>query len=164
MANFRLGENQKALDDFLVVIGKDTGATSARAYRTLALARLGKKQDALSELSKSEQEAAPASSKLYLAAVVAADLGEGTDKAFGALERAIRQRPKDAELRYQAARAYSLASTAVSRSDRTKGHEFADRSLQLIRDRSRTTMPISARWMRTPTSIRSATTRRSPRS
>ena len=46
MANFRLGENQKALDDLQVVIGKNPEAVSAKQYRVIALARLGKKQDA----------------------------------------------------------------------------------------------------------------------
>ena len=51
MANFRLGENQKALDDLQVVIGKNPEAVSAKQYRVIALARLGKKQDAQSELA-----------------------------------------------------------------------------------------------------------------
>ncbi len=134
MANFRLGENQKALDDFLVVIGKDRDAVSAKAYRTFALARLAKKEDALSELAKFQKEDAPASSTLYLAAVLSAELGKGTDQAFEALERAIKEQPKDADLLYHAVCAFSLASRAVSHSDSTRGHQLAQRSLQLIRD------------------------------
>ena len=84
MANFRLGENQKALDDLQVVIGKNPEAVSAKQYRVIALARLGKKQDAKSELEKFQKGDAPEHSKLYLAAVVAAELGEGADKAFEA--------------------------------------------------------------------------------
>ena len=59
MANFRLGENQKALDDLQVVIGKNPEAVSAKQYRVIALARLGKKQDALTELAKFQKEDAP---------------------------------------------------------------------------------------------------------
>jgi formylglycine-generating enzyme required for sulfatase activity/tetratricopeptide (TPR) repeat protein len=134
MANFRLGENQKALNDFQVVIGKNPEAVSAKQYRVIALARLGKKQDAQSELGKLQKEEINESSKLYLAAVVAAELGEGTDKAFESLEAAIKKQPKDADLRYDAARAFSLASNAVSRSDKAKGRQLAERSLQLLRD------------------------------
>ncbi len=47
MAHFRLGENQKALDDLQVAIGKDPEAISAKQYKVIALVRLGKKQDAL---------------------------------------------------------------------------------------------------------------------
>ena len=134
MANLRLGENQKALDDLQVVIGKNPEAVSAKQYRVIALARLGKKQDALTELEKFQKEDAPESSKLYLAAVVAAELGEGADKAFETLEAAIQKQPKDADLRYDAARAFSLASRAISRSDKAKGRQLAERCLQLLRE------------------------------
>ncbi len=77
MAYVRLGENQKALDDLQFVIGKNRDAVSAQQYRVIALARLGKKQDSKSELEKFQKGDAPERSKLYLAAVVAAELGEG---------------------------------------------------------------------------------------
>ena len=134
MANFRLGENQKALDDLQVVIGKNPEAVSAKQYRVIALARLGKKQDALTELAKFQKEDATESSKLYLAAVVAAELGEGADKAFETLEAAIGKQPKDADLRYDAACAFSLASKAISRSDKAKGRQLAERCLQLLKE------------------------------
>jgi len=134
MANLRLGENQKALDDLQFVIGKNPENISAKQYRMIALARLGKKQDALTELAKFQKEEAPESSKLYLAAVAAAELGEGADTAVEALEAAIQKQPKDAELRYDAARAFSLSSKAISRSDKAKGRQLAERSLQLLRE------------------------------
>jgi eukaryotic-like serine/threonine-protein kinase len=42
--------------------------------------------------------------------VVAAELGEGVEKQVEVLEAAIRKHPQDADLRYDAARAFSLAS------------------------------------------------------
>ena len=134
MANFRLGEDQKALDDLQVVIGKNPEAVSAKQYRAIALARLGKKQDALTELAKFQKEDASEHSKLYLAAVLAAELGEGADKAFETLEAAIQKQPKNADLRYAAARAFSLASKTISRSDKAKGRQLAERCLQLLRE------------------------------
>jgi formylglycine-generating enzyme required for sulfatase activity len=134
MANLRLGENQKALDDLQVVIEKSPNAVSAKQYRVVALACLGKKKDALNELAKFQKEDASEHSKLYLAAVVAAELGEGADNAFETLEAAIRKQPKNAELKYDAARAFSLASKSVSRSDKAKGRQLADRCLQLLRE------------------------------
>jgi formylglycine-generating enzyme required for sulfatase activity len=134
VANFRLGKNQKALDDLRVVIGKKPGAVSARQYKVIALARLGKKQDALTELAKFQKEDAPEHSKLCLAAVVAAELGEGADKAFEAMEAAIQKQPNNADLRYDAARAFSLASKTISRSDKAKGRQLAERCLQLLRE------------------------------
>jgi len=134
VANFRLGENQKALDDLQVVRRKHPEAVSAEQYRIIALARLGKKQDAKSDLEKFQKGDAPAHSKLYLAAVVAAELGEGANKALEALEAAIGKQPTDADMRYDAARAFSLASKAISRSDESKGRQLAERCLQLLRE------------------------------
>jgi len=134
MANIRLGENQKALDDLQFVIEKTPGVISAKQYRVIALVRLGKKQDAQSELAEFQKQEAPEHSKLYLATVVAAELGEGEDKAFETLDSAIQRQPKDAELRYDAARAFSLASQAISRSDKGKGRQLAKRCLQLLRE------------------------------
>jgi tetratricopeptide (TPR) repeat protein len=134
MANFRLGENQKALEDLQVVIGNHPDAISAKQYRVIALARLGKKQDAQSELAKFQTDDSPQSSKLYLAAVVAAEVGEGLENAVEALEAAIKKQPGDAELHYDAARAFSLGSRAISRSDKGKGRRLAERSLQLLRE------------------------------
>jgi formylglycine-generating enzyme required for sulfatase activity/tetratricopeptide (TPR) repeat protein len=134
MSYFRLGENQKALDDFQVVIGRDPESIPAKQYRIIALARLGKKQDALAELAKFQKEDAQESSRLYLATVVAAELGEGAEKGLEALETAIKKQPMDAELRYDAARAFSLASKAISRSDKAKGRQLAERCLQLLKE------------------------------
>ena len=134
MALFRLGENQKALDDLQVVIGKNPEAISAKQYKVIALARLGKKQDAKSELENFQKGDAPEHSKLYLAAVVAADLIEETDTALETLGAAIKKQPEHADLRYDAARALSLASRAVSRLDKAKGRQLAERSLQLLRE------------------------------
>ena len=133
VANFRLGENQKAFDDLQVVIGKNPEAISAKRYRVIALARLGKKQDAQGELETFQKGDAPEPAKLYLAAVVAAETGEGANTAFETLEAAIQKQPNDAELRYDAVRAFSLASKAISRSDKAKGRQLKERCLQLLR-------------------------------
>ncbi len=134
MANFRLGENQKALDVLQVVIGKNPESVSAKEFKAITLARLGKKQDAKSELARFQKENTTESAKLYLAAVVAAELGEGADKAFETLESAIKKQPKNADLRFDAARAYSLASRAISRSDKAMGRQLAERGLQLLKE------------------------------
>jgi eukaryotic-like serine/threonine-protein kinase len=134
MAHLRLGENQKAFDDLQVVIGKSPESLPAKQYRVIALARLGKKQDASSELAKLQREDAPEHSKLYLATVVAAEVAESSDKELRALEATIKKHPEDAELRYDAARAFSLVSKATSRFDKTKGRQLAERCLQLIRE------------------------------
>jgi hypothetical protein len=134
IAHFRLGENRKALDDLQFVIGKNPEFVPAKQYRVIALALLGKKQDALSELANFHKQNVPEGSKLSLDAVVAAEVGEGAEKGREALEAAIRKQPADADLRSDAARAFSLASRAVSRSDKAKGRQLAERCLQLLRE------------------------------
>jgi formylglycine-generating enzyme required for sulfatase activity len=132
MAHFRLGEDQRALDDLRLVIGKDPESLAAKQYRVIALARLGKKQDALTEMANLQKATVPESSKLYVAAVVTPELGEGAQKRVEALEAAIREHSQDADLRYDAARAFSLASRAVSRSDKARGRRLEERCLQLL--------------------------------
>ena len=75
---------------------------------------------------------------------MAAELGEGTDKAFEALEAALKKQPKDADLHYDAARAFSLASQAVARTDKAKGRRLRSEPSACSGRRSRTTTPISA--------------------
>ena len=91
-------------DENNAVLKKKPDDGAAKRLLAIALARLGKKQDAKSELEKFQKGDAPAHSELYLAAIVAAELGEGADKALEALEAAIGKQPRDAELRYDGAR------------------------------------------------------------
>ena len=86
MANLRLGENQKALDDLQFVAARFPELVAVRQYRVIALARLGKKEVARSELQKFQTGAFAERSELYLAAVIAAELGEGADHALDNLE------------------------------------------------------------------------------
>jgi serine/threonine protein kinase/formylglycine-generating enzyme required for sulfatase activity len=133
LANVRLGENQKALDDLQAIIGKDPENDTARQYRVIVLARLGKKQAALTELASFQKADVSESSKLFLAAVVAAELGEKSEKAVAALDAALGKQPKDADLRYEAARAFALASKAVAAKDKAKGDRLAGRALELLK-------------------------------
>ena len=56
----------------------------------------------------------PDSVKLALAAVLAAELGDGIEEAFQVLEAALKRDPDDIILRYDAACAFALASRAVA--------------------------------------------------
>ena len=134
MANFRLGENQKALDDLKFVIGKDPQAVSARQYRAIALARLGKKQEARTDLAKLQKVDATEHSRLYLAAVVAAELGEGADKAFEALEAALGNEPRMPTCATTPPVPFRWPRRPSPGSDRAKGRQHAERSLQLLRE------------------------------
>jgi formylglycine-generating enzyme required for sulfatase activity/tetratricopeptide (TPR) repeat protein len=134
MAHFRLGEAQKALDDFDALIKKDPDAIVALRDRAIALARLGKKSDALAELDKFRKRDEPDRAKLALAAVVAAELGEGTDQALAALDAVLQKEPEDIDLRYDAARAWALASWVVGQKDAGQGRALAARAIGLLKD------------------------------
>jgi formylglycine-generating enzyme required for sulfatase activity/tetratricopeptide (TPR) repeat protein len=133
LADLRLGESQKALNDLQAVLAKEPENASAQEYRIIALARLDKKQDATSELAKFEKAEVPEHSKLFLAAVVPAELGESTDKAIAAFDAALKNEPEDSDLRYDAVRAFALASKAVSANDRAKADELTGRALELLK-------------------------------
>src|SRR5262249_55862018 len=132
-AFIQLGEDRKALDDLNVVLGKAPEDSSTIPYRALIHARLGWKKEALAELAKFQKGAASESSKLYLAAVVAAELGEGQGEAFAQLEGALKRQPSDSSLAYDAACAYALASRALVKIDRVRSAIHAERAMRLLK-------------------------------
>ena len=132
-AYFQLGENPKAIDDLNAVIKKAPQTTVAYQSRALAHARLGHKDEARADLAQFQKGDSTESSRLYLAVVVAAELGEGTDQAFEKLDAALQKQPQDAGLHYGAARAYALASQPLAKKDPAKGRDRTERALSLLR-------------------------------
>ena len=132
-AHFQLGESQKAIDDLDAVIKKSPQQPDAYQYRAIANARLGHKDQARADLEKFEIGNGKESQKLYLAVIVAAELGQGTDEAMERLEADLKNQPQDSELHYDAARAYALASQAVSRKDQARSKSLSERALSLLR-------------------------------
>jgi formylglycine-generating enzyme required for sulfatase activity len=133
LALIGLGEDRNALDDLGVVIEKSPQFVSARQHRALVNARLGLKKEALDDLAQFQKGTAAEGARLYIAAVVAAELGEGQDEAFARLEAALKGRPGDPGLAYDAACAYALASRAMSRPGRAGGQGQAGRAIELLR-------------------------------
>ena len=82
-AHLQLGENQKAIDDLDAVIKKSPQQTEAYQYRAIAHARLGHKDQARADLEKFEIGNGSESQKLYLAVIVAAELGRGDRRGVG---------------------------------------------------------------------------------
>ncbi len=130
----RLGETAKALEDWSGLLAKEKDDIDAVGYHAIALARLGKKDQARAGLAGLEKANAPRDTRLFLSLVVAAELGEGADKAIADFDTVLKKDPDDAELLYAGARAFALASAAVSRKDKAKGQALAARSLQLLHD------------------------------
>ena len=132
--SFRLGRTRRPSTTLMPSSTRSTRTTSTRSsYRAIALARLGQEAGRPGRPGQVPGEDAPERSRLYLAAIVAAELGEGADKAIEALEAALRKEPEDADLRYDAACAFALASKAVGRYGQGKGRDLAARALALLR-------------------------------
>ena len=131
-AYFQLGENQKAIDDFNA--DKEGTADHRRlsvpCHRPCPPGSQGRGPADLEQFQKGNSTERP---ELYLAVIVAAELGEGTDQALEALEAALKKQPKDSILHYNAACAYALASHALAGKDQAKGRELAERALRLLR-------------------------------
>jgi formylglycine-generating enzyme required for sulfatase activity len=132
-ARMQLDDPAKALDDLDFVCSKAPRFAAAFQTRALAHARLGHKEPARADVAKFRESDGSASAKLYLAAVVAAELGEGAEEAFQALDQALETQSQDAGLRYDAACAHALASRALARSDADKGRRHAERALEELR-------------------------------
>ncbi len=134
IAHFRLGEYQQAIDDLSAVIEKKAPeAVIAYQYRAIAHARLRHKHDAKVDLGSFRKGDAAERKKLYLAVIVAAELGEGTDEAFEKLEADLKSRPQDIGLHYDASCAYALASQAVARKEEARSSSLSERALSLLR-------------------------------
>ncbi len=139
----------------------DATGDHALQYRAIVNARLGRKKEALDDLALLQKGTSTESTTLYTAAVVAADLDEGQDAAFGQLEAALKGRPGDPGLAYAAARAYSLASRCLTgRAGPVGGLRPSARSSYSARP-STTVTRTSTTSRRTPTLTRSAARRHS---
>ena len=99
IAYFRLGDNQRSLDDIQVRDCEEARIRSCQSLQDHRTRPAWQEIDALAELEKLQQGGGPESSAISLAAVLAAELGEGTKKAFETLEAAIKKQPKNAGLR-----------------------------------------------------------------
>ncbi|HKI19965.1 MAG TPA: SUMF1/EgtB/PvdO family nonheme iron enzyme, partial [Isosphaeraceae bacterium] len=132
-AYLQLGEDGKAIDDLHAVIKKSPQFASAFQLRAIAHARLGRKEDAKADLAQFQKLGTDNSTKLYLSVIVAAELGEGAGEAFEKLEDALRTQPKDVDLAYNAACAYSLAAQALGKKDQAKRQSLADRAIGVLK-------------------------------
>jgi serine/threonine protein kinase/formylglycine-generating enzyme required for sulfatase activity len=132
-AFLRLGEDRKALDDLNAVLGKAPDEWYPRVLRAIVHARLGQKNEARDDLAQVQKgRSAAQTARLYLAVVVAANLGEGQDEAFARLESALNQQPDDPQLHRDAAGAYALAAQALARTDRPRSARHAERAIGLL--------------------------------
>jgi tetratricopeptide (TPR) repeat protein len=132
-AHFQLGNYTKAIEDLDALIKQAPQFANALHVRAIAHARLPHKDQAQADLALYEKGDADESNKLYLAVIVAAELGEAGGPASEKLDAALKNRPRDDDLAYNAACAYALASQAVGRNDAARGRVLADRAIALLK-------------------------------
>ena len=163
-ASLELGDYKKAIGDLDAVIKQAPQVANAFQLRSIAHARLGDKEEARADLAQFQKSNSDPSTKLYLSVVVAAELGEGADQAFEDLEAALKSRPKDVNLAYNAACAYALASQAwAERPGEASTAGGSGHRLAQSGNRQRL-LRLSSTCRRTPTSTRSVASRSSARS
>jgi tetratricopeptide (TPR) repeat protein len=133
LANLRLGEPSRALEDLNSLIGIERAEVEIVPFRAIAHARLRQQKEALKDLERFQKAYIPERAWRFLAVVVAAELGDGFAEKIRDLEVAVENRPQDSELRYETARALSLASQAVGRRDQAAGRQLADRAIRSLK-------------------------------
>ena len=100
-ACLELGDYKKAIDDLDAVIKQAPQLANAFQLRSIAHARLGHKEEARADLARFQKSDSDPSTKLYLAVIVAAELGEGAGQAFEKLEAALKSRAEGPRSRLQ---------------------------------------------------------------
>jgi serine/threonine protein kinase/formylglycine-generating enzyme required for sulfatase activity/tetratricopeptide (TPR) repeat protein len=141
-ARLQLGQDAEALADLDALIAQSPKTREAYQYRSLAHARAGKAIEANTDLAQLEKLTPSVSLQAYVAALVAAYLGEDAE-GMKRLETAVAQNAKDASFLYQAACAYAVAVRATTRRveggpagaplpERAKA--YAERAVALLRE------------------------------
>jgi formylglycine-generating enzyme required for sulfatase activity len=132
-AHFQLADYAKAIVDLDALIKQAPQMANALQIRAIAHARLRHNDQARADLALYEKGDSDESNKLYLAVIVAAELGEAGSPAFEKLDAALKSRPKDSDIAYNAACAYALASQAIGRNDAAKGRALAVRATSVLK-------------------------------
>lgn len=138
-AYLKLGEYRKAVDDYTAAIDKMNRRwpiwASSVSSRAIAHARLGHKKEAWDDVNEYRAWADDSRGlKLRLALVVAAELGDGTERTIEELEEELKRTPQDPYLNEYAASAYAAAARALARKDPSKSKALADRASTSIRE------------------------------
>jgi serine/threonine protein kinase/formylglycine-generating enzyme required for sulfatase activity/tetratricopeptide (TPR) repeat protein len=132
-AYFQLGEYEKAIVDLSAFNNKSPQFLKCLELRAIAHARLGLKAEAGADAMQFERSTTDPAVKLFVAAVVAAELGEGTGEPFKRLDAAVNANPRYPARSYQAACAYALASKALANEGEAKRRERTNRAIALLK-------------------------------
>ena len=133
VANYHLGSDGQALEDFDFLIEKDPKLSSRYQYRAVLHARMGEEDAAKKDLATFDELSQSESTKAYLDAVVAAYLGED-DEGMKRLEAGVQEHSGDTGFLYDAACAYSIASKVTAEDDPAKSKLYANRAVALLKE------------------------------
>ncbi len=135
VANYQVGNIEPALEDLDWLLTKANSETLANIimFRTLALARLGKADEAKESLSKFLEQKIPKSYVPYMQIQLPAWLGKYTE-ATRQLELALGDSSNDAVARYNLACAASLCAKAAIAKNPEQSKQFADQAIETLRE------------------------------
>jgi formylglycine-generating enzyme required for sulfatase activity len=133
LAHLYLGQLDKAVEDLSWFVDKQPKNAVGYRYRALARARQGKTKETKADLAKYQELRPEPESLAYLDAVVAAYLGEDI-AGLKRLEAALGRPGRKAEMLYQGARAYAVASQAIAAKDKARSQAHADRARALLQE------------------------------
>ncbi|MEI8213100.1 MAG: protein kinase [Planctomycetota bacterium] len=133
IAHYQVGNIESALGDldWLLLHGESVPLPEILQYRTLALARLDKADEARESLTKYLQEKIPKSFGTYMEIQLPAWLGDNAEATLQ-LESAIEAPSKTENDRYNVACAASLCSKAAMVKSPEQAKQFADRAIELL--------------------------------
>jgi formylglycine-generating enzyme required for sulfatase activity/tetratricopeptide (TPR) repeat protein len=131
LANLRLGNEQKAIEDFTFLIQAAPQNPEFYRFRAIAHARLQERREAMDDLAAFQKRSGSDAMKHAIAVIISAHSGE-EGQAIRGLEALLEKQPNDQMSHYYGACAYSQASQAVASKDVTKGKVYADRAVALL--------------------------------
>lgn len=127
-----LGATDQALEELSKLIKKTPDRIRPYRFRAIANARIGKADEAHKDLARHNRTAKP-HEKMYLDAVVSVSLGQHQE-GMQQLEAVLQEHATDTDWLYDAACAYSIASSTMTKDDSKKADEYADRAVELLRN------------------------------
>ncbi len=134
IAHYQVGNVESAMEDLdLLLHGESVPLPEILQYRTLALARVGKVDEARESLAKYLQQKIPKSFGTYMKIQFSAWLGDYAD-ATRQLESAIGAPSKTEADRYFVACAASLCSKAALAKSPELAKQFADQTFEILGD------------------------------
>jgi formylglycine-generating enzyme required for sulfatase activity/serine/threonine protein kinase/tetratricopeptide (TPR) repeat protein len=131
IASYQVGELESALADLDFLLEKNMKEAEILQYRTLALARLGRKAAATESLKNHLAQSVSPEIRTYVQIQVAAWLGDSAS-ASEQLQQAVTTYAGDTSKLYNIACASAMCSRAFTGKDESQARHFADQTLAVL--------------------------------